>query len=299
MRIGNRVLAPIAALIIGMIGYLAYPNSSFYFDKDASTVLPIESSNIVMTKETVRIGPAEDVKPPGPIRWQADCEFIFNNKSESEEVVTMGYPDWLNSHYYPDDNEYPLRRAFWDYFHTLPIEVQDKYKNGIFQVGYGYEEIYIQGYRKGKIPYIRNAWNLHDLKVLVDRQEVNTIHKAIDKSTGASEPDRKLSGAYIWKMKFRPGQTRTVSVSFSFSGFTDVEYQEVSYVMKTGAAWADHIGQADIYWNVKGWDIRKMKIGPHGYTFKDNVLHWRFIDFEPFADITLKFGELESPPRPR
>jgi hypothetical protein len=256
-------------------------DSSSYYDKDGATVFPIENKSIVMKEEIVKIEPTtSDYRT-----WRAICEFNFFNKSTLEESVTMGYPDWLNRRFELEKN-----KAFWNYFNTLPAEFKKRYdakQGGMFAVGYGYDEVYIKGYKEGKLPYISNAWNLHDLKVIIDGEKPKTTHKAIiDKRSLPGD------GAYIWKVIFKPHETKTVRVSFSFRGFTDEgDYQKVSYVLRTGALWADNIGVADIYWNIKGRDIDLKQVIPHGYKIENNIIHWHFEDFEPKEDIFISRGE--------
>jgi hypothetical protein len=251
-----------------------FANSSSYYDKDGATVFPIENKSIVMQKELVRIEPAI-----GDDRtWRAVCEFIFYNKSDSEESVTMGYPDWLNASFNPEED-----KAFWNYFDTLPPKEKKKYKENIFVVGYGYDEVYIRGYKEGEIPYVRKAWNLHDLKVTFDGAMPRTTHKAI-----VEKKSLPGDGAYIWKVIFKPHETKTITVSFSFSGDNEVEgYQRATYIMRTGALWADKISVADIYWNVAGRKINLRQVVPHGYKIENNIIHWHFEDFKPKGDIVI------------
>lgn len=276
-----------------------FANSSSYYDKDAATVYPIENINIAMQKEIVRIKPGE--KEP---QWEARCEYTFYNKSNVEEKVTMGYPDWTNSLFNPDrlPSENPLdfipadpkeSNAFWSYFETLPVEAQKRYREGIFVVGYGYDEVYLGGYKQNKIPYIGRAWNLHDLKVKVGSKNLQTTHKAI-----VDPKSLPGQGAYIWKITFAPNQTIKVNVSFSFKGFTDLggySYQKAIYILRTGSLWAEKIGIADIFWDINGRNINKKQIIPQTFKIKNKVIHWHFEDFEPTEDIVISSGSDPNP----
>ena len=267
----------------------AFANSSSYYDGDGATIFPIENKSIVMKKEIVKIKPK-----PKTSGWLAECEFVFYNKGESEEMVTMGYPDWLNTLYIPGNNG-----AFWKYFDSLPLTIKKNYEETGFDAGYGYIEIYFEGYKDGKLPYINSAWNLHDLKVTIDGNKQQTKHKPIDVkikikkrykmyfSANAAPP----SAAFAWKVNFKPKETKTVKVSFSFGGLSDAEgYAEASYLLQTGALWADTIGEADIYWDIKGQDIDMKRTFPLGYEFKNNIIHWHFENFEPTDDISIFEG---------
>lgn len=278
-------------LFIFIPGY-AFSNSSSFYDKDASTILPIENKNIVMTKEVVRIRPSQS----DDYGWRADCEFTFYNKGESEELVTMGYPDWLNGLFTPDTIDINTKEAFWNFFDSLPAETKKNYMESIFVTGYGYDFIYFEGYKKGKVPYVASAWNLHDLEVFVDGKRMEARHKPIDMVIQAKTRFQKefageanpSEAAYVWKLPFKPRETRTVKVSFSFEGLRDAGgYQEATYLLRTGALWADKIGDADIYWDIKGRKIDLKKVFPKGFEYKDNVLHWKFKDFEPSEDISI------------
>lgn len=97
-----------------------------------------------------------------------------------------------------------------------------------------------------------------------------------------------FEAAYIWKLPFNPRETRTIKVTFSFESLTDAGgYQESTYLLRTGALWADKIGEADIYWDIRGRKIDLKKVFPKGFEYKDNVLHWKFKDFEPSEDISI------------
>ena len=251
-----------------------YADSSSYFDIDASTVFPIENNSIKLIKEIIRIDPI----PDSEARWKAVCEFYFYNLTNSPQLVTMGYPDWLNTRYQPS-------KEFWEYFNSLPEEIKNKYKyeDYYFVTGYGYDSVYIMGYREGKLKYEPDAWNLADLEVTVNGLKVKTIHKAISDKKGLPG-----DGAYIWKVKFLPHETKKVVVKFTFTGLTDVGmFVRAKYILKTGALWAENIGVADIYWNIKGRSINKKMIVPSNFSIKDEIIHWHFENFEPEYDIVI------------
>lgn len=275
------------AVVIGFFSRSVCANNSSYYDKDGSSVIPIENKNIRMKKEIVKI--RADRNEHG--KWLADCEFIFVNKSESEEPVTMGYPDWLNSRYDPKED-----KSFWNYFESLSEKTKKNYREGAFIVGYGYDEVYITGYKEGKLHYITEAWNLRDLKVLINGREAIVTHRPIDIKIEVSKADEKKfaaqpmppSGAFIWKMLFKPKETIIVRVTFSFSGLTDVGgIQQVSYLLRTGALWADTIGTADIYWNTTGRLVSQARVTPPTQTVEGDVLHWHFDNYKPTEDIVL------------
>lgn len=270
----------------------SYGNSSSYYDKDGVTVFPFENNNIVMQKEVIKITGDKKLKK----KWQAICDYTFVNKTETEQVVTMGYPDWIDETLDVHNLDPKISTKFWKYFETYPKKEQQDYEEQAFVVGRGYSEIYHKGYRKGKLPYTAKAWNLQDLKVSVDAVKISTQHKPIDIeikipkkyenefSASALEP----AGAYIWKLNFKPQESKTVRVSFSFEGLNDAAgYQEVSYILKTGALWADVIGEADIYWDISGRKVNMKRVTPAGYKLKEKVLHWHFENFKPDKDISI------------
>src|SRR6185369_12800984 len=262
-----------------------FANSSSYYDKDGATVYPLETNSIVMKKEVVKIKPSRD-------GWSATCLFTFYNKSDSSEPVTMGYPDWLKADFKPDSPE--SYRPFWGFFRTLPAEVRTKYEEDGFGAGYAYSGIYSDGYKQGKIPYIGDAWNLHDLAVSIDGKKVKTKHKAV--VDAKSLPG---DGAFIWKLTFAPHETKQVKVSFSFSGFHEAEgYQKAIYILQTGALWADKIGMEDIYWDIKGQNVNVKQIVPQDYKMEGNIIHWHFKDFKPTEDIVIYEGDyFENDPK--
>ncbi len=89
-------------------------------------------------------------------------------------------------------------------------------------------------------------------------------------------------------MKFKPKETKIVNVTFSFGGLNDIGgYQEVSYILKTGALWADEIGEADIYWNYKDREVDVNRIFPSKFKIDNKVIHWHFENFEPNDDISI------------
>lgn len=248
-----------------------FANSSSYYDKDGATVYPLETSSIVMKKEVVKIKPSKG-------GWSATCVFTFENKSDSNEFVTMGYPDWLKANFDARGIE-----SFWKYFNTLPAKTRKAYEEQSFVVGYGYDQVYVKGYREGKLPYISEAWNLHDLAVTIDGKKVKTKHKAV--IDAKSLPG---DGAFIWNVTFTPHETKQVKVSFSFSGFNEMGgYQKAIYILQTGALWADKIGMADIYWDINGQDVNLKQIVPQDYKMEGNTIHWHFEEFEPVEDIVI------------
>ncbi len=274
-----------------LINSTAFTNSSSYYDKDGSSVIPIENKNIRMEKEVVKIRADHDNnnEQNGYGIWLADCVFIFVNTSEIEETVTMGYPDWLNDRYEPDKYD----TSYWNYFDSLPEKPN---RNDIgFILGSEYSRIYFAGYRQGKVAYRDSAWKLHDLKVLVNNRQVKVVHKPINIQIQVSESKGRYVrqpeppvGTYIWKMRFKPKEVIKVQVTFSFSGLTDVGgYQQVAYLLRTGALWADTIGTADIYWNATGRSVRLAPGTPPVLNIENNVLHWHFENIEPSADIIL------------
>ncbi len=93
-------LLSMTSLILSFPGAV-FANSSSYYEGDGSTILPIENKSIVLKKEIVRIKPDPEGRPKiarkgAKTRWLAACELIFYNKSDAEEWVLMGSPDWLN-----------------------------------------------------------------------------------------------------------------------------------------------------------------------------------------------------------
>ena len=273
----------------------AFGNSSSYYDNDGVTVFPIENNNIVMKKEIVKIQPV-----PKSTRWMASCEFTFYNKSETEELVTMGYPDWLDDSllisFRADGFDKKVKKAISEYI-DANAEIK---KMADSWPAANYSRAYFKGYQEGKLPYVEEAWNVHDLKVLVDKAKVKTAHKPLnikikiekrDQKHFAVFPEEPL-GVFIWKVKFKPRETKTVNVTFSFGGLKDhlSGSQEVSYVLKTGALWADKIGEADIYWNFKGRNVDVSSIFPCEFKIEKKVIHWRFENFEPSDDISISVG---------
>lgn len=252
-----------------------FANSSSYYDKDGASVFPLETNNIVMQKEVVRIKPTKD-------GWRATCEFTFYNKTEAIEPVTMGYPDWLNENF-----DASGIKAFWKYFKTLPAEKRKAYGEPPFATGYGYDQVYFKGYKEGKLPYIAKAWNLHDLAVALDGEKVNIKHKAV-----VERKDLPGDGAYIWKVSFAPHETKLVKVTFSFNGLNDIDgYQKAIYILQTGALWADKIGMADIYWDIKDQDVKIKQIVPQDFKVEGSIIHWHFENFKPTEDIVVYAGE--------
>lgn len=252
-----------------------FANSSSYYDKDGATVYPLETNSIVMQKEIVKIKPSKD-------GWSATCEFTFYNKSDANEPVTMGYPDWLKANFDARGID-----PFWKYFSTLPAKTRKDYEEQLFAVGYGYDQVYIKGYREGKLQYISKAWNLHDLAVTVNGEKETMKHKAV--VDAKSLPG---DGAFIWKVVFAPHETKHVKVSFSFGGFTEVGgYQKAIYILRTGTLWADKIGVADIYWDIKGQDVNVKQIVPQDFKIEGNTIHWHFENFEPTEDVVIYEGD--------
>jgi hypothetical protein len=175
--------------------------------------------------------------------------------------------------------------VFWKYFNALPAEIK-KAQDGLFELGYGYEEAYFKGYREGKLPYIGEAWNLHDLAVTVGGEKVKSKHKAVV-DTGLPG-----AGAYIWKVSFAPHETKQVKVTYSFNGFSEIQgYQKAIYILRTGSLWADTIGMADIYWDIKGRDVKTKQIVPQDFTVEGSVIHWHFEALKPTEDVVIYAGE--------
>ena len=279
----------------------AFANSSSYYDSDGATVFPIENKNIVIKKEIVKISP----KPETNTKWLAKCEFTFYNKSDSEELVTMGYPDWLNNNFWRDyiftDSLNKKKEATISKYIDSDKEAKKLLypNNDNYFDDWGYAKAYLKGYKEGKLPYVKEAWLIDDLKIIVDEKEVKTTHKSIEikikvekkfEKEFAIKPSEPL-GAFVWKVNFKPKETKTVKVTFSFAGLTDYGgYQEVSYLLRTGALWADKIGEADIYWDLKGRGQPDDDIHPKNYRIENNVIHWHFEDFEPNEDISILVG---------
>lgn len=267
-------------------------NSSSYYDKDGVTIFPVENKHIVLKKEIIKI----EHFSGGTGKWAASCEFIFYNKDSEEELVTMGYPDWVNGRFDITENyiDKKTAKAFWKVFDTLPKNRKDVLAE-LFRFGYGYSEVYAIGYKKGILPYIPKAWNLHDLNVKISGKNIDTQHRPIgtDININKRYPEKfsmgsmPPAGAYIWKVRFKPHETKVVKVTFSFSGLTDIGYQEVSYILKTGALWADRIGEADIFWDIGRRKIEQEDIFPSGYKLDNNVIHWHFENFDPDYDISI------------
>lgn len=255
-----------------------FANSSSYYDKDGATVYPLETNSIVMQKEIVKIRPSRD-------GWSATCIFTFFNKSDAPESVTMGYPDWLKADFKPDSAK--SYGPFWGFFQTLPEKDRTGYEESAFGAGYAYSDIYFDGYKQGKIPYIEDAWNLHDLVVNIDGKKIKTQHKAV--VDAKSLPG---DGAFIWKVAFAPHETKQVKVSFSFSGFHEAEgYQKAIYILRTGALWADKIVMADIYWDIKGQKVNLKQIVPQDFKMEGATIHWHFEGLKPTEDIVIYEGD--------
>ena len=275
------------ATVVAMVCGTAFANNSSNYDKDGATVIPIESKSIRMEKETVMIKADHDEDG----KWLADCEFVFVNTSDLEEPVTMGYPDWLNSSYDPKKN-----KQFWDYFNSLPEKTRKYYEDGDSRVGHGYGDVYFEGYKKGILHYLNTAWNLRDLEVFVNGKRIKTVHKPIEIKLKVPAADRKKFsqvpyppvGAHIWTLRFKPNEKMTVRITFSFSGLSDIAgYQQVAYLLQTGALWADTIGTADIFWNTAG---RRTSIAPGSpplQSTENDVMHWHFENYKPTEDIVL------------
>lgn len=275
-------------LMLAAFSGTAGANSSSYYDGDGTTIFPIANNFIAMKSEVVRIKP--DTKNNG--RWLADCEFNFHNKSDLEHLVTMGYPDWLDNYF----DQRSLKEK--DMYKYLDFKNSDDKNYKILDDDpiWGQSKVYLKGYRKGLLPYFKVAWKVHDLKVQIDGKSVKYSHKPIDSkikvtkrftkefANGADDP----AGAFIWKVQFKPNELKTVKVSFSFSGLNEADgIQEVSYIMKTGALWADVIESADIYWSLKGQKIKTKDIYPKGYSIEDNIIHWHFDNYKPDKDISI------------
>ncbi len=328
----------------------SFADTDEYYEGDGVTVFPLQSTDIVMKKEVVRIRP----------EWRADCEFVFYNKSDKTENILMGYPDWLNDGFtvivtdnplfYTDPNtgstsvsEYrtlynkltagqkkssldPAQYGLYaSFFNSLPQKKQDKFRE-MTVTGHGLEYIYFAGYQQGKLPYWPQAWNLHDLSVIIDGKKYQTEHRPLGikikvKRNGDIVPPPQ--GAYVWRASFKPHETKMVRVRFSFEGDRSPGYEDLSYILKTGALWADKIGVADIYWDLNvhshdsdGDNLVKVssprvhaidglaikwgseyymylnKVSPAGYVIKNNVIHWHFENLKPTEDINVVF---ESP----
>src|SRR6185369_16931641 len=101
------------------------------------------------------------------------------------------------------------------------------------------------------------------------------------------------------KVTFAPHETKQVKVSFSFSGFHEAEgYQKAIYILQTGALWADKIGMADIYWDIKGQNVNVKQIVPQDFKQEGNIIHWHFEDFKPTEDIVIYEGDyFENDPK--
>lgn len=263
-------------------------NSSSYYDGDGVTIIPIENKNIVMKSEIVKIRP--DLRNKSTNRWLAECEFTFYNKSDSEESVTMGYPDWLEYYFNPGDLNAIQQNLYSRYSATYKGREQLCEKDPIFCES----TIYFQGYKNGKLPYFKKAWKVHDLVVIIDRSKLKTVHKPINtnikavkkrEKSFAKGPEESI-GAFIWQVQFGPTETKVVKVMFSFGGLSELStYQELSYLLKTGALWADNIEQADIYWDLYGRELKVEDIRPKGYKLNNKVIHWHFENFKPSEDI--------------
>ena len=275
----------------------SFADTSDYYDMDASSVIPLKTNSIVMEREIVRIKP---ILNKIPATWHVSAEFIFHNKSDKEEAVTMGYPDWINWQYDPRQN-----KEFWAFFKTLPLKVQET-DNLPFD---GWvKDVYFEGYEKGKLPYIKDAWNLHDLTVKINGGTItNFLHKAIDLKTikkdfllSTLERGNTPEGAFVWKTKFGPQETKTVDITFGFTGLVDMGYQKSVYLLTTGALWADKIGVGDIYWEIGHLDdapnVNFKATGPGGYKLEDGgkVLHWHFENLKPKEDIVLISGTAQN-----
>ncbi len=277
-------------------------NSSSYYAGDGGSVFPIENKNIQMKKEIVKI----KTSSIGNDIWEAECIYFFYNKIDSEQVVTMGYPNWLD---FKGSFEYSENKdIFYSYFSSDSIAHQ-KILNDNKRNLSEYSKIYYKGYTEGKLPYIKNLWKIRDIKVIINEKIITTKHMPI-KEIGkvekeylekfhATKKELEILGAFIWEVKFKPKESIIVNVKFNFEGLSglnkdDMHCQEVTYLLKTGKLWADKIEVADIFWDVSNSDIAEInKITPKNYKEKNKVLHWHFENFEPEEDISLfiKYGD--------
>ena len=274
-----------------------FANSSTYYEGDGGVVFPVKNASIVMKKESVRIVPTNKHKNiTDDLIWSAECEFTFFNKSNKEETVTMGYPDWVNPESMmalTHENEKGADLVIK--FLKTDSEAKKIMKKYHMSPQYGHSIAYLSGYQRGKLPYIKEAWLIDDLQVLVDNKNIATTHKPIGIKITITKKHRDEfvfdadppTGAFIWKVRFQPGQTRIVRVSFSFGALNDINYQEATYLLTTGALWADTIGMADIYWSLGPYKIIKDRIYPKGYVIDNNIIHWHFENFEPTEDISI------------
>lgn len=132
--------------------------------------------------------------------------------------------------------------------------------------------------------------------VIVDGSKLKAVHKPINTNIKAEKKHEKSFaigseeslGAFIWQVQFGPAETKTVKVAFSFGGLSELSsYQELSYILKTGALWAGNIEQADIFWDLNGRELEVKDIRPNGYKLHDKVIHWHFEHFKPSEDIDM------------
>jgi hypothetical protein len=105
--------------------------------------------------------------------------------------------------------------------------------------------------------------------------------------------DMEYADWYTFMVHFESQETKTVSNSYQVKNTVYSNGDIVTgYVITTGKAWKDNIGQARISFelgDVKPYEILWVK--PDRFIYKGNSLLWQDFDFEPESDLAICYNQ--------
>jgi hypothetical protein len=262
-----------ALMLVSLLCIPLLSDDSHLIYGDGGTVYPFNNDNIRMVSENVKIRITdekvyasenrEDLFAP---KYYVDCRFFFENESDSEQHIMMGFPEEDHStgeQSFPDDStmqgspEYeslpgPELRAFRTFIDGKEIAVKEK----------------IEKFKKD-IRYPATHGNIHRV-------------------------DSYFRIWHVWDVTFKPHQKIVVENSY-WNCLSVRGYCSMTYVLETGRYWKGDIGEATIEMTFSPSSLASevFDLSPGGYSAtisgdNNRTITWKLKNVEPVPDDNIK-----------
>lgn len=140
-----------------------------------------------------------------------------------------------------------------------------------------------------------DAGSIYAFVAKVDGERVEAERKSVDED----DPRKEHRDWICWPMHFAPRETMRVEVSYQVETkdalyvepYSPLQPREVTYVLKTGRGWKDTIGSARVLLRTAGTITldHVERTSPQPTARTEDTLEWNFEDFEPDADVTVRY----------
>jgi len=259
---------------------------------DGRTVGLISSSDVIMTAESVLIAPVDGLRNTWPEEYgwlplmEVDCMFRLLNASDSVLNVTVGFPfdaRYGDSYSVLSDSELV---AMLDSMHGAG-EIPD------------WTEEWSSKYESN--PEIPEDL---DFIAIADGDTLEVFYRQCARDLTNELILRPVVA--VWRMQFQPGQEirllNSYTTSWDYRGYGMDAHYSISYIVTSGATWAQSIGSAVIRLVVPeelpvpqmndtllvSWDWK----GSPDVDLTARTLTWEFSDWEPEENLTFRVNTL-------